>query len=63
MLAMHDLDGTLLATSEQMLMGMGQESGRPAPFPNLIEAAIAELPHVERSAWPTLAGRTIGIRR
>jgi len=61
--AMHDLDGTLLATSEQMLMGVDSEAGRPAPYPDDVEAAIAELPHIERSAWPALAGRTIGIRR
>lgn len=58
-----DEEGNLLATSEQMLMGMSQESDRPAPFPAEIEAVIAMLPHAARDAWPTLAGRTIGIRR
>ncbi|MGM0535384.1 MAG: thioesterase family protein [Pseudomonadota bacterium] len=61
--AMHDLDGTLLATSEQMLMGIDSVAGRPAPFPDDVDVAIAGLPHVERSAWPMLTGRTIGIRR
>ena len=56
-----DEEGNLLATSEQMLMGMSQESGRPAPFPAEIEAVIATLPHAARDAWPTLAGRTIGL--
>ncbi len=58
-----DAEGNLLATSEQMLMGMNQESGRPEPFPGPVEAAIETLPHAELSAWPELAGRTIGIRR
>ena len=58
-----DAEGNLLATSEQMLMGMNQESGRPAPFPAPVEAAIAELPRAELGAWPELAGRTIAIRR
>ena len=62
-LELHDEEDNLLATSEQMLMGMGQESGRPAPFPPEVEAAIATLPHAAPEAWPALAGRTIGIRR
>lgn len=58
-----DGQGNLLATSEQMLMGMSQESGRPAPFPAAVEAAIDALPRAPEDAWPALAGRTIGIRR
>ncbi|MDN3523045.1 thioesterase family protein [Halomonas ramblicola] len=58
-----DDEDNLLATSEQMLMGIDSEAGRPAPFPAPIEAAIDALPHVAREAWPGLAGRTIGIRR
>jgi len=58
-----DEAGNLLATSEQMLMGIDSEAGRPAPFPAPVEAAIVALPHVARDAWPALAGRTIGIRR
>jgi len=60
---MFDAEDNLLATSEQMLMGMNQESGRPAPFPAPVEAGIDALPRAERSAWPELAGRTVGIRR
>lgn len=62
-LELNDEEGNLLATSEQMLMGMNQASGRPSPFPPEIVEAIAILPHAEASAWPALAGRTIGIRR
>lgn len=58
-----DAEGGLLATSEQMLMGIDSEAGRPAPFPTPVEAAIGKLPHAARDAWPELAGRRIGIRR
>jgi len=61
--AMHDAEGNLLATSEQMLMGMKQASGRPSPFPTKIANRIEELPKAHSEAWPELAGRTIGIRR
>ncbi|MFG6177793.1 thioesterase family protein [Halomonas sp. THAF12] len=59
--AMHDAEGTLLATSEQMLMGIDSEAGRPAPFPEAVEAAIGELPRVADEAWPELASRRIGL--
>ena len=61
--ALHDAEGNLLATSEQMLMGMNRESGRPDAFPAPVAEALAALPHAETGAWPELAGRTIGIRR
>lgn len=61
--AMQDEEGNLLATSEQMLMGMNRESGRPDAFPAPVAEAIAGLPRAEPGAWPALAGRTIGIRR
>jgi len=60
---LHDAEGNLLATSEQMLMGMDSDSGRPAPFPTPVEAAVAALPLASPSDWPELAGRTIAIRR
>ncbi|QTF92966.1 thioesterase family protein [Halomonas sp. BM-2019] len=61
--ALHDEEGNLLATSEQMLMGMNQQSGRPDAFPAPVAEALAALPHAETDAWPELAGRTIAIRR
>ncbi|MBF8223175.1 thioesterase family protein [Halomonas sp. 328] len=60
---LFDEERNLLATSEQMLMGMNQQSGRPDAFPAPVAEALAELPHAEADAWPALAGRTIGIRR
>ncbi|GEK73286.1 MULTISPECIES: thioesterase family protein [Halomonas] len=58
---MRDTEGTLLATSEQMLMGIDSEAGRPAPFPDPVEAAIGELPIAAADAWPDAAGRRIGL--
>ena len=60
---LHDEEGNLLATSEQMLMGMDSNSGRPAPFPVPVETAVAGLTLTSPPAWPELAGRTIAIRR
>lgn len=53
----------LLAVSEQMIMGMDQTAGRPAPFPPSIVEGIAELPHAEAGVLPEMAGRSIGIKR
>ncbi|MBZ9557556.1 MULTISPECIES: thioesterase family protein [Modicisalibacter] len=60
---LDDVDGQCLATSEQMLMGMATDSGRPGPFPRDVEACIAGLPGCDPADWPTLAGRRIGIPR
>ncbi|RTR06446.1 thioesterase family protein [Halomonas nitroreducens] len=59
--AMCDIEGSLLATSEQMLMGIDSEAGRPAPFPEEVSQAIAALPAATTDAWPELAGRCIGL--
>lgn len=58
-----DDEDNLVATSEQMLMGMKQASGRPSPFPESVANRIAALPKADSGAWPELAGRTIAIRR
>jgi acyl-CoA thioester hydrolase len=55
-------DGDTLATSEQMLMGIDVESGRPGAFPEPVAATIGTLPAVGEE-WPSAAGRKIGIRR
>ncbi|WP_251977911.1 thioesterase family protein [Salinicola avicenniae] len=54
--------GEVLATSEQMLMGIDVESGRPAPFPAPVVTGIEVLPRAG-DEWPSAAGRRIGIRR
>ncbi|WP_163557724.1 thioesterase family protein [Halomonas sp. NO4] len=61
--ALRDDTDRLLATSEQMLMGIDSEAVRPAPFPAPVAEAVAALPRAAADAWPELAGRTIGIRR
>ncbi|KGE77329.1 thioesterase family protein [Halomonas salina] len=58
---MRDSEGTLLATSEQMLMGIDSEAGRPAPFPESVDTAIDKLPIAAADAWPDAAGRRIGL--
>lgn len=60
---LRDVEDNLLATSEQMLIGIDSQAGRPAPFPTPVETSIATLPQANTGAWPELAGRTMGIRR
>lgn len=57
-------EGNLVATSEQMLMGMDTTEGRPAAFPTPVQSVIDELwKEDERKESPKQVGRTIGIRR
>lgn len=61
---LNNVDGDVLATSEQMLMGIDVASGRPGPFPEPVAAAVESLPRIqEGEEWPSVAGRRIGIRR
>ncbi|WP_189471027.1 thioesterase family protein [Litchfieldella qijiaojingensis] len=60
---MRDGEDRELATSEQMLMGMSTESGRPGAFPEAVAERIAVLPRPADGEWPPLAGRRIGIPR
>src|SRR5699024_2437284 len=56
--------GERLATSEQMLMGMDMQEGRPAPFPNSVMNRIKQLAEETKSTTkPKEAGSTIGIRK
>ncbi|WP_085524190.1 thioesterase family protein [Tuberibacillus sp. Marseille-P3662] len=61
---MTDEGGGKLATSEQMLMGMDMHTGRPSPFPEMIQNQIQQINH-EQSTYslPKEAGRTIGIKK
>ncbi|WP_174614533.1 thioesterase family protein [Virgibacillus ihumii] len=56
--------GKRAATSEQMLMGIDQTSGSPAPFPEEVFAKVEELAaeHTPEEK-PKEAGRVIGIRK
>ena len=61
---MKNANGDLAATSEQMLMGMDSELGKPAPFPKQVDAVIEELKMAHKElATPKQAGRKIGIKR
>ena len=56
--------GERLATSEQMLMGIDMESGRPAPLPNEIATTINAFGQARQNLEkPNEAGRKIYIRR
>ncbi|WP_078393986.1 thioesterase family protein [Shouchella patagoniensis] len=60
---MKNNNGDTISTSEQMVMGMDQISGRPAPFPNTVEKAIASIPIIPKEAWPVSANKQMGIRK
>ncbi len=61
---MKNTVGDLVATSEQMLMGMNTELGRPEPFPQPVAQAVEKIQDEHKKLdLPKQAGRTIGIRR
>ena len=54
----------VIATSEQMLMGMDVKEGKPAPFPQSVEASIETLRNRHKNqVMPKQAGRKIEIKR
>lgn len=57
-------DNKRAATSEQMLMGIDQSTGRPAPFPEDVNEQVQSLAtqHTPEEK-PLEAGRVIGIKR
>ncbi|MET3683149.1 acyl-CoA thioester hydrolase [Alkalibacillus flavidus] len=62
--SMLNKHGELIATSEQMLMGIDQSSGKPAPFIDSVQANIESIWHEhEHLDKPKQIGRTIGIKR
>ncbi|ARF16139.1 thioesterase family protein [Sporosarcina ureae] len=61
---MMNADGQLVATSEQMLMGIDTETGKAAPFPSAFSNTIKTKAQADHQLEiPKQAGRTIGIRR
>lgn len=61
---MEDDAGNVIATSEQMLMGIDTNQGRPSPFPASIETKIVEMGSVHNDlGQPKQAGQSIGIRK
>lgn len=61
--SLHNSSDRLIATSEQMLMAMGAESGRPTPLPEPLGHVVDGYRQMEPAAWPEQAGQRIGIRR
>ena len=60
---MEDETGELLATSEQMLMGVNMIKGRGAPFPKKIKKNIEAIAEADfQKNRPKEAGRMIGIK-
>ncbi|MFD1413623.1 thioesterase family protein [Oceanobacillus jeddahense] len=52
-----------VATSEQMVMGIDETSGRPAPFPKAVEIEVKKLPELAKESWPAGANKPMGIRK
>ncbi|ANU14302.1 thioesterase family protein [Planococcus halocryophilus] len=62
-LSMSNSDGELVATSEQMWMGMDSAQGKPAPFPQTIATTIQRLTIEQKELpIPKQAGKKIGFR-
>ncbi|WP_227995161.1 thioesterase family protein [Oceanobacillus sp. CFH 90083] len=59
---MKNKENDTLATSEQMVMGMDQRTGRPAPFPETVREFINQLPRSAKENWPAGANVPMGIR-
>lgn len=54
----------IIATSEQMLMGIDTAHGKAAPFPTTIATEIEQLSEIDKQLeTPKQVGRRIGIRR
>ncbi|MFC0524460.1 thioesterase family protein [Pontibacillus salicampi] len=63
-LTMYNEQGEIAASQEQMLMGIDQQKGKGAAFPEAIHNSLLSLFEKDRqSKIPKNAGRTIGIRR
>lgn len=61
--SLHNGSDQLIATSEQMLMSMSIDTGRPTPLPEAVNQAVAGYGPLDPTAWPKQAGQRIGIRR
>jgi len=61
---MENSKGDLVATMEQMLMGMDQTEGRPEPFPVQVAGNIANIKNIDsQKEKPKQASRVIGIKK
>lgn len=60
---MNNEQGDVIATSEQLTMGIDQVSGRPSPFPEEVNEVISNLPLLDKENWPETANQPMGVRR
>lgn len=61
---LKNVEEEIVATSEQMLMGMDTEANRPAAFPSPVQEKIDTIwTEDETKERPKQVGKTIGIRR
>lgn len=61
---MKNGEGDIVATSEQMLMGIDSVQRRPAPFPEFVEQSVEKMWEVHKElAVPKQTGSKIGIKR
>jgi len=61
---MKNENDDIVATSEQMLMGMDMDKGRPGEFPEVIQKNIDDIAEKQNNMpVPKQAGSIIGIRR
>ena len=61
---LFDADGNKTATSEQMLMGIDQSTGRAGNFPEVIHEQVLEFKaQSDTKETPKEVGRVIGIRK
>ncbi|WP_040980981.1 thioesterase family protein [Oceanobacillus jeddahense] len=60
---MKNQEDATVATSEQMVMGIDESSGRPAPFPEAVETEVKQLPKLAKESWPAGANKPMGIRK
>ncbi|MEC5423650.1 thioesterase family protein [Virgibacillus sp. C22-A2] len=61
---MKNANHDVIATSEQMLMGMDTKQGRPAAFPKPVTEIIEKIWNEHKQLeTPAQAGRRIGIKR
>lgn len=62
--SMKNSEGKVVATSEQMLMGIDTDKGKAGPFPTPVAVVIEKSAKADEALeTPKQAGRTIGIRR
>lgn len=61
-LSMRNEEGSLVSTQEEMLMGIDQQEGRPAPFPEAVSQTVQRIfQQTQNEEQPKQVGRQIGL--